>query len=64
MLEECKPLRFKMGDKVELNLGDNLWKKGEIVKPLWANGFPYTINITDALPDGRRNVEVFAPVNS
>lgn len=43
---ECKvgPLRFKLGDRVRVNVDGERWMDGIVVK-LWDEGFPYVIEV-------------------
>ena len=57
--EDCKaedPLRFKVGDEVQANVGISKWKNG-IIADTWDEGHPYLIDLQDGKPC------VFAPMD-
>ena len=53
---ETNSLRFKIGDKVECNVGEETWQDGEVIK-LWDDCNAYRVKLDSG-------EEVWAPVDS
>lgn len=51
---DCKiegELRFKVGDEVEINVGEGQWSRGKVIKE-WEQGHPYTVQLDDTGGEG------------